>query len=102
MPPTSSAPTARTWATGQDDLVARLEAPYAPRIQRAVRDVLNDDALTDPDKASQLLELADHLGLVRQPAPQPLPPIEPDDIHLICWTVILPDYPSPQATADSA
>lgn len=37
-------------------------------------------------------------GLVEQPAPQPLPPIDPDDIHLICWTVILPASPVvPQA-----
>jgi superfamily II DNA or RNA helicase len=74
----------------QDDLIARLEAPYAPRIQRAIRDLLNDGTRTDRDKASQLLMLADHLGLVRQPVPQPLPPIDLDDIHLVCWTVILP------------
>ena len=42
--------------------------------------LLNDGALTEDDKASQLLALADRLGLARQPAPQPLPPIEPDDI----------------------
>ena len=36
------------------------------------------------------LLLADHLGLIRHPAPQPLPPIDYDDIHLICWTIILP------------
>jgi hypothetical protein len=74
----------------QDDLIARLEAPYAARIQRAIRDLLNDGTLTDRDKASQLLTLADHLGLVRQPTPQPLPAIDSDDIHLVCWTVILP------------
>jgi hypothetical protein len=77
-------------ADRQDDLIARLEAPYAPRIQRAVRDLLNDATLAEREKASQLLALADHLGLIRQPAPEPLPPIDPDDIHLICWTVILP------------
>jgi superfamily II DNA or RNA helicase len=74
----------------QDDLIARLEAPYAVRIQRAVRDLLNDGTLTEREKATRLLELADHLGLVRQPAPQPLPPIDPEDVHLICWNVILP------------
>jgi superfamily II DNA or RNA helicase len=90
----------------QDRLVGRLEAPYAPRIQRAVRDVVNDPALTDRQKADQLLTLADHLGLVQQPAPQPLPQIEPDDIHLICWTVILPapltaeDSPNDQLPLD--
>jgi hypothetical protein len=77
----------------QDDLTARLEAPYAARIQRAVRELLNDDVLTDRDKASQLLTLADRLGLVRQPSPKPLPAIDPDDIHLICWTVIFPGDP---------
>lgn len=74
----------------QDRLVTRLEAPYASRIQRAVRDVLTDHVPTGRQKADQLLSLADHLGLVEQPAPQPLAPIEADDIHLICWTVILP------------
>lgn len=77
-------------ADRQDDLIARLEAPYAPRIQRAVRDLLNDRTLTERERASHLLALADHLGLIRQPAPEPLPPIDLDDIHLICWTVILP------------
>lgn len=74
----------------QDRLVARLEAPYASRIQRAVRDVLIGAGLTDRQKADRLLSLADHLGLAIQPAPQPLPQIDPDDIHLICWTAILP------------
>ena len=75
---------------GQDRLIARLEAPYAPRIQRAVRDVMTSTGLADRQKADQLLSLADHLGLVVQPAPQPLPQIDPDDVHLICWTAILP------------
>jgi hypothetical protein len=71
----------------QDDLIARLEAPYAARIQRAVRDLLNNAALTERETASQILTLADHLGLVRQPSP---PAIDPEDIHLICWIAILP------------
>jgi superfamily II DNA or RNA helicase len=75
----------------QDILVSRLEAPYAPRIQRAIRDLLNDQSLSGRQMADRLLSLAGHLGLVQQPAPQPLPQIESDDIHLISWTVILPD-----------
>ena len=77
-------------ADRQDNLIARLEAPYAQRIQRAVRDLLNDDTIPERYKASGLLTLADHLGLIRQAAPEPLPPIDLDDIHLICWTVVLP------------
>lgn len=81
----------------QDRLIARLEAPYASRIQRTIRDVVSDDALTHRQKTNRLQALADHLGLLEQPAPQPLPVIDPDDIRLICWTVILP---SPAAAAD--
>jgi len=89
-------------ADRQDDLIARLEAPYALRIQRAIRDLINDGTLTEREKATQLLALADHLGLVRQSAPQPLPPIDLDDIHLICWTVILPGDPAAADTTEPA
>lgn len=74
----------------QDELVDRLEAPCAPRAQRAIRDVLTDKALSAQGRAERLLDTADQLGLTRQPAPDPLPPIADDDIHLICWTAILP------------
>lgn len=69
----------------------RLEAPYAPRIQRAVREIVTDDSLIGHQKAGQLLALADQLGLAVQPVPEPLPSIHPDDIHLVCWTLILPE-----------
>jgi hypothetical protein len=59
-------------------------------VQRAIRDILTDKALSAQGKAERLLDTADQLGLTRQPAPDPLPPIADDDIHLICWTAILP------------
>lgn len=74
----------------QDHLVARLEAPYPIRIQRAVRDVLAGSGLTGRQRTDRLLALADQLGLIEQPAPGPLPAIDPEDIHLICWTIVLP------------
>ena len=52
-------------------------APYAPCIQRAVRDLLNDDMVAGRDKTSRLLKLADQLGLICQAAPELLPPIRP-------------------------
>jgi superfamily II DNA or RNA helicase len=74
----------------QDELVDRLEAPCAFRAQRIIRDVLTDTTLTAQGKAARLLDTADQLGLTRQPAPEPLPSIGRDDIHLICWTIVLP------------
>ena len=77
----------------QDELTERLEAPFAARIQRAIRAVLIDETLSTPGKATRLLGLADQLGLTRQPAPEPLQPITADDIHLTCWTAIVPADP---------
>lgn len=75
-------------AERQEDLIERLEAPYALRVQRAVRDVLLRGEDSNRARVEQLLTLADQLGLTRQPTPEPLLPITPDDIHLICWTAI--------------
>ena len=58
-------------------------------MQRTIRDLLNDSTSAERDKAGQLLALAGHLGLVRQPALQPLPLIDLDDMYLVCRTVIL-------------
>ncbi len=77
----------------QDDLVSRLQAPYSPRILRAVRDGLAHPG-TARQRVDQLAELADRLGLVRQPSPEPLPPITEDDIHLICWIATVPGPPT--------
>jgi hypothetical protein len=74
----------------QDELIDRLEAPYSSRIQRTVRELLNVEGRTPQEQVAELLGLADRLNLVRQPAPEPLPAITLDDIHLICWTAIVP------------
>jgi superfamily II DNA or RNA helicase len=73
----------------QDDLVDRLEAPYAPRILRLVRDELRRED-GDRNKVDRLLDLANRIPLIRQPDPEPLPAITNDDIHLVCWTAITP------------
>lgn len=74
----------------QDELVARLEAPYAPRIQRDIRAVTTAEGPSAQDKVTQLQALADELGLTAQAAPDPLPPIEAEDIHLVCWLALMP------------
>jgi hypothetical protein len=72
----------------QDDLVERLQAPYSPRILRAVREGLAQPG-SSRQRIDHLAELADRLGLVRQPAPEPLPAIEEDDIRVMCWIAII-------------
>lgn len=71
----------------QDELVERLQAPYSPRILRAVREGLSRPG-TATERVDHLAALADRLGLVRQPAPEPLPSITEADIYLTCWIAI--------------
>lgn len=74
----------------QDNLVARLKAPYGPRVQRQIRDILNGRDATDEGKVEALYEIVNRLGLTPPSPVQPLPPITADDINLVCWTAILP------------
>ena len=87
----------------QDDLAARLHAPYTNRVQRQIRDILTGRDAKDEGKVEALYSIVNRLGLTPPPPVQPLPPITADDIHLVCWTVIVPALipidSSPPATA---
>ena len=76
---------------GQEELTDALnsvEAPLSPRNEKSIRDVFNQD-LADPLRLSSLLvEKLRELGLQPFQAPDPLPPIERDEIQLIAWMAI--------------
>ncbi len=78
------------WTQDQADaLVEKLEEAYPERIQRQIR-----DALRTSDKASEqaqaIAAAVEQLGLEPSPAPDPLPPITEEDVHLVCWVAIVP------------
>ncbi|MCD9624216.1 SNF2-related protein [Rhabdothermincola salaria] len=75
-----------------DALVERLRAPYPERLLRPVRKVLNEGS--PKDQVAALAELADQLGFTPSTRPQPLPPVNEDDIHLLCWMAITPNGPA--------
>ena len=72
-----------------DALVERLRAPYPERLLRPVRKVLSEG--TEKEQVTALAELADHLGFTPSTRPQPLPPVNEEDIHLLCWIAITPE-----------
>lgn len=72
-----------------DEAIDALESPHDTRTQREVRAVLATDQPA-ATKATELLTLVTQLGLQPAPAPEPLPPITPDDIHLVAWLAITP------------
>jgi hypothetical protein len=73
-----------------DRAVQALEAPYAERVLRLFR-----AALSVGEPAAQVeavTALIDELGLEPPPEPEPLPEINADDVHLVCWlALVLPE-----------
>ncbi len=75
-----------------DRAVEALEAPYAERILRLFRSAMAIES--DRERAKQILELVAELGLEPPPPPEPLPEINADDVHLVCWLALVPSRTS--------
>ena len=75
--------------TEVDRLIEAIEAPYGTRIQKMIREAmrLSDDPAR---QSAAVAELAKDLGLEPAPPPDPLPVIEIEDVHLVCWIAIVP------------
>ncbi|MFX1759394.1 SNF2-related protein [Rhodococcus sp. As11] len=74
----------------QNELIDRLEAPHAPRIQRLVHGILGLADKTPTQKVDELSSLARRNNLTPYNAPEPKPFIVADDVHLVCWSAITP------------
>jgi hypothetical protein len=81
-----------------DALIERLRTPYPERLLRPVRKLLAEGSLAE--QISALGELADQLGFTPSARPQPLPPVNEEDIHLICWVAITPEESVPATPAE--
>lgn len=76
----------------QDELAARLKAPYTTRVQRAVRAALMHAEIETPRQiVERIAAVANEYGLTIPQPPVPLPPANLDDIYLVCWAAIMPD-----------
>lgn len=65
-----------------------IESPCQRREELALRDVCGREYPTEADRSSAVLEEVERLGLEPFHAPKPLPPIEADDVRLICWMAV--------------
>ena len=65
----------------------RLEAPWPQRTQNAFRPIFTrDDEECDPYEVSRAIIAKVHeLRLTPYQSPDPLPPIDLDQVRLICW-----------------
>ena len=67
-----------------------LEAPWPRREEALLRDLFNADHSSNAEKAARSVEFIRETGLEPFAQPPLLPPIEMDDIRLVCWMGIDP------------
>ena len=71
-----------------DRIIESVEAPWGVRIERALRDVFDHEAKDSLMASAALVEKVRELGLQPFVQPQPLPPIDEDEITLVCWMAV--------------
>lgn len=71
-----------------DEAVEALEAPWGRRHERAIREVLEQEELETQAISAALIEKVHELGLQPFVQPEPLPVIDEEEIHLICWMAV--------------
>ncbi len=73
-----------------EETVDSVEAPWGNRYERELREVFEQEGLTDKAKSRALVEKVDDLGLQPFEAPEPLSPIQEKEVKLVCWLAIVP------------
>jgi superfamily II DNA/RNA helicase len=70
--------------------VDAVEAPWGRRYERELREVFEQE-IEPVEKSRQLVEKVHELGLQPYESPDPLPPIEEEEIKLVCWMAVAPE-----------
>jgi len=65
-----------------------VEAPWSMREEKQLRAAWEREFLSRSEKARFLIDEVERIGVEPHHAPAPLPPIENDDIHLVCWMAV--------------
>ena len=73
----------------QQGLLRRLNAHWDRRIVGAIREVVRSDRPAR-ERVALLAEYVKEEGLALPEPPEPLPPVEKDDIRLVCWMAVRP------------
>lgn len=65
-----------------------LESPWSRREERLLRTVWEGGAASESERARELVEMVERIGAEPFHAPDALPPIDREEIHLIAWLAI--------------
>ena len=71
-----------------DRICDAVEAPYGKRIEKLIRDAIRSTE-NPAEQARKVVASVRELGLEPAPAPEPLPVIELEDVHLVCWLAVV-------------
>lgn len=65
-----------------------IEAPCSKREENLLRSVFEAEYSSYDAKSAAIIEAVERIGLEPFQAPLPLPPISPDQVHLVCWMAV--------------
>jgi DNA-binding MarR family transcriptional regulator len=71
------------------ETVESVEAPVGQRYERELRKIFEDESLGPVEKSRELVDKIEELGLQPFEAPDPYPPIEKDEVKLVCWMMVV-------------
>lgn len=71
-----------------ENAIDSVEAPYGRRYERELREIYENENLGNKEKSERLLDKINELGLQPFESPEPLDPIDKEEIQLICWMAI--------------
>lgn len=80
--------------------VNSVEAPWGRRYENELREVYEQEDLDPVEKSRQLVAKVDDLGLQPYEAPDPLDPIDEDEVKLVAWMVIAPSNSKEKSQQD--
>ncbi|HEY3334964.1 MAG TPA: hypothetical protein VGK16_06960, partial [Candidatus Limnocylindrales bacterium] len=67
-----------------------LSQRWPIRISREVGRILDDEVVPISERIVALRALVEAEGLEAPPPPEPLPPIEEDEVRLVAWMAVIP------------
>ncbi len=70
-----------------DSVAASLEAPWGARIENQIRGAMAEKS--GRNASEEVANVVQQLGLKPFEAPEPLPPIDMDEVSLVCWMAIV-------------
>ena len=70
-------------------LFRKVLSPWPRAVEVELRKIFEDPSLRAQEKAQQLAQKIEELGIQPFEPPSPRPPIEPEEIHLVCWMALV-------------